>query len=285
LSNFPEWAQDKVNFPLNPWNNRKTSIESGGAGVNKKIKANNFRAVSVYLDGFILLLIVLNILAVVLGTVDDIYKSYKPWFDGFELFSILVFTVEYFIRLAFCVADSKYHHPVKGRLAYAATPLALVDLFAFLPFYLPFLIPFDLRFIRVIRLLRVFRFLKIAHYSKSLHLITEVFYWRRRELAMTFFMGGIVLLMLSCLMFFAEHEAQPAVFSSIPATVEWCVLSLSNMGARNVFPVTAMGKIIGVLLAFFGLGLFALPAGILGSGFVEEIRKEHMDQRDKRMKD
>jgi voltage-gated potassium channel len=252
--------------------------------VIKIIKTKKFQTVIGYLDGCILLLIVLNVLAVVLGTVDEFYKPYKAWFDGFEVFSIVFFSVEYLIRMGFCVADPKYQHPVKGRLAYAFTPLALVDLFAFLPFYIPFLIPFDLRFIRAIRLLRVFRVLKIAHYSKSLHLITEVFYWRRRELSITFLMGGIVLLILSCLMFFAEHDAQSAVFSNIPATIEWCVLNLSNMGGQNAYPVTAFGKIVGVLLAFFGIGLFALPAGILGSGFVEEIRKEHMDKLDKRIK-
>jgi voltage-gated potassium channel len=229
------------------------------------------------LDRLWLLLIALNVLAVIYGTEENLYQSYKSWFDGFELFSILIFTLEYVLRLVFCVQDKRYQKPFSGRLKYALTPMALIDLFSFLPFYLPFLIPMDLRVLRAIRLLRIFRILKIFHhsgYSNALTLIAKVFHNRRKELAVTFSAALVIVLISSSLMYFAEHDAQPTVFPDIPSTIWWCVMTLSTIGYHEIYPVTFFGRFIGAFISLVGIGLFALPAGILGSGFVEEIRNE-----------
>lgn len=226
-----------------------------------------------YLDISILVLIFLNVLAVVYGTVESLYNAYKPWFDGFELFSIAVFSIEYVFRLIYCVSEKEYKRPFMGRLKYALTPLALIDLFSVLPFYLPFILPIDLRFIRIIRLLRIFRILKVAHYSKKLGLIKKVVHSKRHELAVTLLLAVITLVITSCLMFFAEHDAQPAEFPDIPTTVWWCLMTLSTIGYHDVTPITAFGKFIHAINAFVGIALFALPAGILGEGFVTEIEQ------------
>ena len=227
-----------------------------------------------FLNVSILILIFLNVLAVIYETVDGLYAAYKAWFDGFEYFSIGVFTLEYIVRLTLCVKDKRFQRPVVGRLKYALTPLALVDLFSVLPFYLPLIFPFDLRFIRIVRLLRVFRILKIGHYSEKLSLIKKVIHAKRGELMVTLLMAFIILVLNSCLIYFAEHDAQPVAFPDIPSTIWWCFMTLSTMGYKDIVPITTFGKLVHVVDTFVGIGLFALPAGILGEGFVEEISKK-----------
>ena len=227
-----------------------------------------------FLNVSILILIFLNVLAVIYETVDGLYAAYKAWFDGFEYFSIGVFSIEYIVRLAVCVKDPRYQRPFVGRFKYALTPLALVDLFSVLPFYMPLLFPFDLRFIRIVRLLRVFRILKIAHYSEKLSRIKKVLHTKRGELTITLLMACVILVLNSCLIFFAEHDTQPQAFPDIPSTIWWCFLTLSTVGYKDIMPMTAFGKFIHVINTFVGIGLFALPAGILGEGFVEEISKK-----------
>lgn len=222
-----------------------------------------------------LVLILFNVLAVIYETVDPIYQAYKPWFDGFEIFSIAVFSIEYILRLIFCVNDKRYRRPLAGRLKYAITPMALIDLFSVLPFYLPFLFAIDLRFIRIIRLLRIFRILKVAHYSKKLGLIRKVIYSKRHELTVTLLLAVITLVITSCLMYFAEHEAQPKEFPDIPTTIWWTLMTLSTIGYHDVTPITGLGKFIHAVNAFVGIALFALPAGILGEGFVTAIAQKN----------
>jgi len=120
------------------------------------------------------LLIVANIVAFILSTVPAYSAKYGRLFYAFEIFSVLIFSFEYVFRLAFCVRETPFRHPIKGRLRFARTPLALIDLVAILPFYLPFLLPLDLRFLRILRLFRLFRVLKLARYSNSLRLIGRV---------------------------------------------------------------------------------------------------------------
>lgn len=231
-----------------------------------------------FLNLSILVLILLNVLAVIYGTVNSLYLAYKPWFDWFEIFSIAVFSIDYIVRLIYCVNDREYKKPFIGRLKFAFTPMALIDLFSVLPFYLPFLFTIDLRFLRIIRLLRVFRILKIAHYSKKLGLIRRVVYSKRHELTVTLLLALITLVITSCLMFFAEHEAQPAEFPDIPTTLWWSLMTLSTIGYHDVTPITSLGKIIHAINAFVGIALFALPAGILGEGFVTAISKKNRDK-------
>ena len=128
-------------------------------------------------DVFIMTLISLNVLAVILETVDSLSSQYGDIFNTFEIFSVSVFTVEYLLRLWTCTTDNRYRSPFSGRLRYAATPMAVIDLLAILPFYLPMVIPLDLRFIRALRLFRLFRLFKMARYS-SLTCLLDIRHWK-----------------------------------------------------------------------------------------------------------
>jgi len=220
-------------------------------------------------------LIALNVAAVIIETVDDLAIQYSRIFSVLEIVSVIIFTVEYALRVISCISDERYRHPVGGRLKYALTPMVLIDLIAILPFYLPLLIPLDLRFVRVLRLLRVLRMFKLGRYSNSLRILGSVFRAKKEELMICAFTVMILLILSSCLVYFIENEVQPDRFSSIPATMWWGVATLTTVGYGDIYPVTAMGKFLGAIIAFLGIGLFALPAGILASGFAEAIGLKH----------
>jgi voltage-gated potassium channel len=223
-------------------------------------------------DVFIITLIVLNVAAVVLETVGSLYERYQGWFAGFELFTVAVFTVEYVLRLWSCTVDYRYAAPVKGRLRFALTPLALFDLLAILPFWLT-LMQVDARIIRLIRVLRLFRLAKLSRYSLALQTLGRVFVQRREELMVTVVLMSVLLVIASAFMYHAEHEAQPEAFSSIPAAMWWAVATLTTVGYGDIYPVTPAGKALGAVIAVLGIGMFALPTGVLGAAFMEEIER------------
>lgn len=229
---------------------------------------------------FIVALIFLNVTATILETVDSIYRDIPGIFENFETFSVIIFTIEYILRLWCCTFTPKYQKSIKGRIRFALTPLAIIDLVSILPFYLPMIITMDLRFIRALRLFRIFRIMKIGRYFESLQLIGAVFIRKKEELAITVFMVFILLLLSSSLMYYVENQSQPKHFSSIPTAMWWGVATLTTVGYGDVYPVTPIGKFLGAVIALLGIGMFALPTGILGSGFVEEIqnRKENHDK-------
>jgi len=218
-------------------------------------------------------IIILNILAIVLDSVPSINSEYHHLFRQFEVFSVVFFTIEYVARLYSIVEDTRYKHPVHGRVRFAFTPLALVDLLAFLPFYLAFL-PLDLRFIRIFRLMTLFRMFKIARYLHALNIFRRVILERKEQLVLSFLFILFILVIISFVMFLVEHDAQPDKFSSIPATMWWGIATLTTVGYGDIVPVTTAGKFLGGLFAIAGIGLLALPAGILSSGFFELLHTE-----------
>lgn len=224
-------------------------------------------------DIFIVVLIFLNVLAVILETVESLSVQFVQFFKIFEIFSVVVFTLEYLLRVWSCSENQKYKKPLLGRIRFIITPLALIDLFAVLPFYLPMLIPFDLRFIRAVRLIRLFRLFKIGRYSESVKLFGKVLKGKKEELFIIVFVIFILLTISSSLLYYVEYEAQPEVFSSIPAAMWWGVITLTTVGYGDMCPITPLGKFFGAIISLLGIGMFALPAGILSAGFIEEIRK------------
>jgi voltage-gated potassium channel len=227
-----------------------------------------------WFDFFIVGLIVANIIAVILGSVERIENKYRNPLYLFELVSVVIFTIEYVLRIWACPENPKYRAPLWGRIRYALTPLLIIDLLAFLPFYLPMVVVVDLRFLRALRLFRIFRLFKLGRYSESLKSVSNVVSAKRGELFITIFLIFILLLVSSSLLYYAEREAQPEKFSSIPASMWWGVVTLTTVGYGDVFPITTLGKIFGSIISFLGIGLFALPAGILSAGFLEEMRKK-----------
>jgi len=221
-------------------------------------------------DVLILGLVLLNGAAVVLGSVKSLYAAYKPYFVAIEVVSVYVFTVEYVLRVWSSVEDRRFRAPLTGRLRFMRTPMALIDLLAILPFYLS-IAGIDLR---ILRLLRLFRLLKVARYVRALHVIGQVVRRKRPELLVTTGVIGLMLVLVSSLMYFVESEAQPDKFGSILETMWWGVATLTTVGYGDVYPVTVAGKVLSSLIAVLGLGLFALPTGILAAGFSEQLAQQ-----------
>ncbi|MGH7215303.1 MAG: ion transporter [Tepidisphaeraceae bacterium] len=224
-----------------------------------------------WFDRFVVALIILNVVAVILET-EAALASLGPWFAAFEYFSVGVFTIEYLLRLWSCTADPRYAHPVKGRLRFATRPMQIIDLIAILPTYLP-LITTDLRFIRSLRLLRILRVLKIGRYSEAVNVLANVFKSRGADLAVMFFVLVILLIVAAGVVYYAENDAQPDKFSSIPAAMWWAVITLTTIGYGDVYPITPLGKLLGGIIAVCGIGIVALPTAIIATGFADELKK------------
>lgn len=227
---------------------------------------------------FMVTLIAANVAAVVLETVDSIGSEYSIWFYCFEVVSILIFSVEYVLRIWTCTTDAKYPSAIRGRFRYMFTFMALIDLLAILPFYIPMLIAIDLRMLRALRLLRLFRLFKVARYTSAMRILSNVIRRQKEQLFITLIVIGIMLVLVSSLMFYVEKEAQPDAFGSIPQTMWWGIVTLTTVGYGDVFPITPMGKLLGAVVALLGIGLFALPAGFLASGFAEEIQSNQKNR-------
>lgn len=222
---------------------------------------------------FFIVLISLNLAAVILGTVREVATRFGPWLDAFEAFSVALFSLEYLARLWSCASQPAYARPLLGRLRYAFSPLALVDLLAVLPYFLSFL-AVDMRFLRALRLLRLLRIAKLGRYSEALALFGRVMRHKKEELLITSLLMLVLIVLSASLMYFAEHEAQPDKFPDIPSTAWWAVVTLTTVGYGDVFPITGLGKLFASFVAIFGIAMFALPAGILGASFSEEMRRE-----------
>ena len=227
-----------------------------------------------FVQGFLITIICVNVGAMMLASVKDLAAAYAPWFEAIEVFSVIVFSVEYVLRLWAITLRPRFCRPVLGRLRYSVTPLALVDLVAVLPFYLPMLLPVNLLSIRVLRLMRLVRLLKIGRYSESLQTLGWVLRERKGELVAALMTLLVLLVVTASLMFQVEHEAQPEVFSSVFTAMWWSVATLTTVGYGDAYPITPLGKVLGGAIAILGIGLFALPAGILGSGFVERLNQK-----------
>lgn len=222
---------------------------------------------------FIYGLIIINVLALILESYQDIRSNYQAVFDGIEIFSVIVFTIEYILRLwSADYIDSQ--NPLRSRVKFALSPLGIIDLLAILPFYLPMLVPIDLRVVRILRLLRLLRIFKLGRFSKSLQTINEVIKETKADLAITLFVTFILLVLSSTLMYHFEREVQPDKFASIGHAFWWSVATLTTVGYGDVYPITGIGKILSAVIALIGIGFVALPTGIISSAFVDKLQKK-----------
>jgi voltage-gated potassium channel len=221
-------------------------------------------------------IITLNITAICLESIPEIEAQYSSIFRQFEVFSIAFFSLEYIMRLYSIVENPRYSDPF-GRLRYAGTPIAIIDLLSFLPFYLTFVA--DFRFLRIFRLMSLFRVFKIARYLHALNIFKMVLRDRREQLYLSLFFLLFILVIISFVMYYAENEAQPEKFSSIPAAMWWGVETLTTVGYGDMVPITPWGKFLGGIFALAGVGLLALPAGILSSGFFEMLHKNTGEEK------
>ena len=231
------------------------------------------------------LLIVLYLLISILETFDTIQGKTGGLLNAVEIFIVVFFTVEYVLRLY----TSRYLYPGKSggeaALRYIFSFAGLVDLFSFLPFYLPFFFPAGAAAFRMIRVIRIFRLFRINAYYDSLNVITEVLSNKKQQLVSSVFIVLVLMLASSLCMYSVEHEAQPDVFQNAFSGIWWSVSTLLTVGYGDIYPITTLGKVLGTIITFLGVGVVAIPTGIISAGFVEQYtelkkRSEYLKESD-----
>ncbi len=229
-----------------------------------------------WFNKFIIVLIILNCIAFILETFEPISSSYGTFLNYFEAISVIIFTVEYGLRV-WSSGLNPQHKGIIGHLKYIITPFAIIDLLSFLPYYLqlttisiPFLIP-DGRFFRTLRLIRI---AKVFKYSESAITLKNVIISKKDDLVVTFMIGLLLLFISSSLMYYYEHDAPGQdKFGNIFDAMYWGIVPLTTVGYGDVLPVTAEGKLISTIITVICITLLALPTGIISEGFIEEKKR------------
>ncbi len=223
-------------------------------------------------DLFVMCLIVASVVIVFAVTFDlppktlDMLKKIE---DGI----VVVFTVEYVLRI--WTANLRYKNDgfFGSRIRYIFSFTAIVDLLAILPFYIPFFLPEGMLGIRALRLIRLTRIFKVTQHSATLGAIIVVIKDKARDLLAVFFFMSLMVLFLSLLMYAAEHDAQPDKFENAMSALWWAIETFTKSGARGFHPITALGRIIGSVISVLGICLIAIPTGIISSGLIEQLKK------------
>jgi voltage-gated potassium channel len=220
-------------------------------------------------NAFIIVLIILNAIAFAADTVPELADRYAVEFEVFNIFSVIVFTLEYVLRVWSAVEIPMLSRLPRwqARLRFATRPMMIIDLLAFFPWYLHWMLPMDLRVLRVFRL---FRLLKLVRYSPALQTLGRVIADEYRALLGALLVILVLLLFASTAMYFLEREAQPEKFGSIPDAAWWALATLTTVGYGDVVPITPWGKMLGGIVMLLGVGMIALPVAIIATGFSQE---------------
>jgi len=238
--------------------------------------AQQHKALSKAFDWMLICLVLINVAAMMLETVPEVAKVWSYELYLIEVVSVVLFTIEYAVRVYSSAAAPVHSNTELNNVSawakrwhYIKSPMAIVDLMAILPFYLSVFFVFDLRILRVFRVLRI---LKIGRYSRSMQtLITVIRNESHSLLAAVSVLLVFTVIAATCI-YYIEHNAQPNVFSSIPASLWWALVTLTTVGYGDAVPVTALGKVFGGLITVMGICFYALPAGILSSSFTAQMQ-------------
>jgi voltage-gated potassium channel len=228
----------------------------------------------------ILVLIAGTVLTGILETVPALNARFGRFFQIFETVSVIVFSVEYVLRIWSCTEGPELAGALRGRLRCATRPMTLVDLAAILPFYLQSFLPgVDLRFIRVLRLLRLFRLFRIGGLSESFRMLGRILVNRKDDFVISIATVVLVLILASSAMFILEGGEKNTQFTSVPASMWWGMITITTIGYGDMVPMTAAGRAVGMVVAFMGVCILALPVAILGAGFLEEVERRHCGEK------
>ena len=206
-----------------------------------------------YFDFFIQLIILLSLLSFSLETLPNLPSGLRDVLEIFELISIVLFSVEYILRVIVS----------KKPLSYIFSFYGIIDLLAVLPFFLNTIL--DLRFLRAFRVFRVFRALKLIRYNKALNRFKVAFKIVKEELVLFFIVTMILLFLTSAGIYLFENQAQPEVFKSVFHSGWWSIVTLTTVGYGDVYPITLGGKIFTFFVLMIGIGIVAVPAGLVGT--------------------
>lgn len=223
----------------------------------KPIIENNTSKAGRFFDLFIQFVIVLSLISFSLETLPDLSSGTREILKGFEYLSITIFTIEYILRL--WVADKK--------LKFIFSFYGLIDLLAILPFYLSFGI--DLRTIRIFRLIRLFRILKILRFNKAIQHFSKAIKSIKEELILFFIISSFLIFLSSVGIYYFENPAQPEIFKSVFHSLWWSIATLTTVGYGDIYPVTAGGKIFTSVMLLFGIGVIAIPTGLIASALTK----------------
>ena len=223
-------------------------------------------------------LIVSNVAMVILETVPSIHARYAAWFSGFETFTVYTFAFEYLLRLWASVEDPRIGvgRPVSGRIRFALRPMTVIDFLAFAPYFVT-LVTGGVLDLRALRILRLLRLLKIARYSQALPAMLGVLYAERRALLGSFILLLCTVCISAEIMHLVEGTVQPKLFGTLPGAMYWAITTLSTVGYGDEVPITMLGKLIAGLTMIAGLVLFAMPIGIIATGFVNGLHRREFN--------
>lgn len=222
------------------------------------------------LNRFIVVVIVLSVAFAVAESEPELHEWNRRLFELAEHAFSLVFLVEYIARLWVVPEDPHYANRPGARLRYALTPAALVDLLAVAPLLVT-AIGGEAYVLRTLRLVRVLRLAKLGRFTVATHALQTAIHARRYELLVSVCAAGFVLLVTSTLMYLVEGHVQPVIFGSIPRAMWWAISTLTTVGYGDAVPVTPLGRVLGGITAVTGIGLIAMPAGILAAAMSDAI--------------
>ena len=232
-----------------------------------------------YLDNFIVFWVALSIFCVIFESVASVRALFAVEFHVIDVMAFTIFTIEYIARVYTAPENPKYHHRM-ARWAHIRSGPAIIDLLAILPFVLENLLSqhLDLRFLRVFRLVRM---LKLTRYTSALETLYKVVQREWQVIFASVFVMMLLVVLTASLGFLLEHEAQPDKFENIPQSIYWAIITLASVGYGDISPVTPLGRLLTVVVALIGIGIFAIPAGLLASAFTDQLRidREAFKQR------
>jgi len=218
-------------------------------------------------DSFMIGLIVLNVIAVIIGSVQSIEDEYQFELFLFEVFSVIIFTVELILRFWITQKDKQSGY----RKTFWKNPYNWIDLISILPFYLSLLFTVDLRLFRLLRLVRIIR---LSRYFRSMSLLTSVMKQEIKPMLSALVMILVLMLFSASGIYWLEKDVQPDTFGNLPDSLWWVIVTLSTVGYGDAVPLTAMGKILGSIIMILGIGMVALPAGMLASRFSDMMHRQ-----------
>ena len=237
-----------------------------------EVRAGIDHAARVY-DVIYLMTIIINLTVSIMYTYESYRAEYGELLTAIENITVALFCIDYILRL--CTAKYMYpeaHGPGAVR-KYVLSFTGIIDMLSFLPYYLPFFFPSGAVAFRMLRVMRVFRLFRINAYYDSLKLITDVLNSKRQQLFSSVFTILILMLASSLCMYSLEHEAQPEVFTNAFSGIWWSASTLLTVGYGDIYPITTLGKLFGIFITFLGVGMVAIPTGIISAGFVDQYSR------------